>query len=60
MVEMVQHVEVHDDFSTCEAIIRDVYARARHANPFLESDWLKLWWAHFGGKRSLHLLVIKQ
>lgn len=53
-------VEVHTTFQGCERALEVCRRRSANENPFLTLDWLKLWWAHFGSGRSLHLLLVKE
>jgi len=52
--------EVHTRFESCEAELRELINHSLNNNPFLTLDWLKLWWAHFGQDRNLHLLLFRQ
>lgn len=49
-----------DNFANCEAELRSLNERTQNKNPFLNIDWLKLWWEHFYGTKSLHIILFRK
>jgi CelD/BcsL family acetyltransferase involved in cellulose biosynthesis len=52
-------VEVYTSFEKCEAELADLHNQTQNTNPFLTVDMLKLWWQHFGKKKSLYIILFR-
>ncbi|OPX19022.1 MAG: hypothetical protein BZ151_11465, partial [Desulfobacca sp. 4484_104] len=51
--------EVYDNFPACEPTLQRLAQRLQHPNPFLQPEWLNLWWEYFGAGKSLYIMVCR-
>ena len=55
----VDVISEYDAFVNLEGAWNDAVERAGIPHPFLRHEWVRTWWDAFGGRSTLHILVVR-
>lgn len=57
---VVEEIRDEESFLGLEEEWNRLLVRAGHDIPFLRTEWLRLWWEHFGGAQKMSVILVRR